>query len=128
MRPFLCETVPRVVARTVTSLLLFPFHLVIGVLYLLWCLLRRLPHILYHTSYIALLALYVIGTAVVRNLEKLVYVLLDHIIPPAWVFRSAGQWIVAVLEAAFVTDEEIERRAEEACEMEEYETEEEMEE
>ncbi|EJF60645.1 hypothetical protein DICSQDRAFT_155591 [Dichomitus squalens LYAD-421 SS1] len=117
MRPFVSETIPRLLGLTVARLLLVLSNLAIGIPYFLWFLLSCSPYILFRTLEIALLALYAVGAIVLRDLEELVYVLVGYAAPPAWVFRSAGRWLVAGLEAAFLTDEEINRRTREGSEM-----------
>ena len=59
---------------------------------------------------IVYLVLFALGTVVVRDLEDLGYMVQDFFAPHACaVLGMVGEWIVAGLEAAFLTDEEISR-------------------
>ena len=77
---------------------------------LLWFFLCCSPYILFHTLEIVFLVIFMIGTLAVYDLEELGYTAQDCLAPyVCGFFGPAREWLVAGLEAAFLTDEEIRR-------------------
>ena len=76
----------------------------------LWFFVCSSPYILFHSLEIVFLVLFALGTVVVRDLEDLGCVVQDFLVPHACAVLGATQvWLVAGLEAAFLTDKEIRR-------------------
>ncbi|PIL33749.1 hypothetical protein GSI_04374 [Ganoderma sinense ZZ0214-1] len=110
-RPFFLEAIPRFLWQTLALLATIAFNLAVNMPYFLWFLVCSSPYILFHALEIVFLFAFAVGTLVVRDLEELGYVVQDYLTPYACeVFTAAREWLVAGLEAAFLTEEEIRRR------------------
>lgn len=101
---------PRFLWHALTRLATIACNLAIYGPRLLWFFLCCSPYILFHTLEIVFLIIFAIGTLVVYDLEDLGDAVQDFLAPYVCVFFGAArEWIVAGLEAAFLTDEEIRR-------------------
>ena len=110
-RPFLLEALPCLLWQTIVLLATIAFNIAVNVPRLLWFFVWSSPYILFHTLEIIFLIIFTIGTRVVCDLEDLGYMVQDCLTPfVCGVSGAAREWLVAGLEAAFLTDEEIRRR------------------
>ena len=110
-RLFRIEALPRFLWQTLTLLATVAYNLAVHMPYFLWFLVCSSPYILFHTLEIIFLFAFMTSTLVVNDLEDLGYAVQDFLAPHVCtIFAAAREWLVAGLEAAFLTDEEIRRR------------------
>ncbi|KAI1790382.1 hypothetical protein LXA43DRAFT_891083 [Ganoderma leucocontextum] len=108
-RPF--KALPRFLWETIMLLATIAFNLIAYAPYFLWFIVCSSPYILFHALEIIFRIFFTISTLVVNDLEELGYAVQDCVAPHVCLgLGIARGWLVAGLEAAFLTDEEIQQR------------------
>nr|VWO99613.1 E3 ubiquitin protein ligase (EC [Ganoderma boninense] len=101
---------PRVLGQVIKRLATATFNITVYGPRFLWFFVGCSPYILFHAVEVVCLVLLAFGTVVVHDLEDLGCIVQDFLAPHAsTVLDMVQAWLAAVLEVAFLTDDEIRR-------------------
>ncbi|PIL33791.1 hypothetical protein GSI_04416 [Ganoderma sinense ZZ0214-1] len=108
----LTAAVSRVLGRAMRRLARAAFNITVYGPRFLWFFVSCSPYILFHALEVGVLFFLAFGTVVIHDLEDLGYIVQYFLAPHVCqVLGVARAWLVAGLEAAFLTDDEIRRRS-----------------